>query len=189
MNGTREIPAYLPRSSSVEVASGAGNEWNVMCACVIPTGVRGVDGRSRAEPTQNVKRCADHRPCQAAELCAAAHRGRPCREWANYVLGWRAGDRRARAGARPDNQLYVHRQAKTPRGVGFSGRQSPATYVHWEAGRTLVAARDGPRRRQRHADARTTSPRPGGLIYLASATPAACWQPNTDPDSWLAFGE
>jgi hypothetical protein len=28
------------------------------------------------EPTQNVKRCADHRPCQPAELCATAHRGR-----------------------------------------------------------------------------------------------------------------
>ena len=29
-----------------------------------------------AEPTQRVKRCADHRPCQPAELCAAARRGR-----------------------------------------------------------------------------------------------------------------
>lgn len=29
-----------------------------------------------AEPTQSVKRCADHRRCQPAELCAAARRGR-----------------------------------------------------------------------------------------------------------------
>lgn len=29
-----------------------------------------------AEPTHGMKRCADHRLCQPAELCAALHRGR-----------------------------------------------------------------------------------------------------------------
>ena len=44
---TREIPDCRSRSSPVAVGLRAGNEWNVIRACTIPTGARGVDGRSR----------------------------------------------------------------------------------------------------------------------------------------------
>ena len=40
-------PDYLLALLPLAFALRAGNEWNVICACTVPTGARGVDGRSR----------------------------------------------------------------------------------------------------------------------------------------------
>ena len=77
VTGTREIPDYLPRSSSgcghaarrKRVERDLRMHQPHRCA-------RSRRPQQMAEPTQSVKRYADHRLCQPAELCAAAHRGR-----------------------------------------------------------------------------------------------------------------
>ena len=102
-----------------------------------------------AEPTQSVKRCADHRVCQPAELRAAAHRGRAVpgvgelRTWpARRGYSPLAGAAGRASAPRSGQVTSVNDQARSPpdigpcrrqphAGAGITGMRDIRRYVRW----------------------------------------------------------